>query len=347
MKKVSELIADVKDRASVPSDDERMTDELILKLLNQSLDEYIYPNLLKISEEYNVVKSLINLATGSGTPAFPNQIIPLPRRAYGRVLREVKYYDGSNNLYNLPYVPLEDEDKFNASVSYSATPIAYYFIGDAIKLIGPDVDALSTGKIVLHYIIEPNTLENVNTLYAPIYSMDYVGNEIRFIVQSESLPEIQSYCLNGQTKLFDLYRKSSGAIIAADLELTREVGGSFDYYKSTQMNTDNILDIQNFQDGGFPVQTAYDKDLLLIPSGRTQFTTLPYELDNLLAQKVAGRVLEIIGDTEGLQINEARVREIFMQVTSALGNRSRGESRKVVNRRSVLRDLKRQYRRNW
>lgn len=347
MKKVSELIADVKDRASVPSDDERMTDALILKLLNQSLDEYVYPNLLKISEEFNVVKTQVNLATSSGTSAFPNSIIPLPKRAYGRVLREVKYFDESQNLYNIPYVPLEDEDQFNASVSYSATPIAYYFIGDAIKLIGPDVDRLASGKIILHYVIEPNTLENANTLYAPIYSMDYIGSEIRFIVQTESLPEIQAYCPNGQTKLFDLYRKSSGAIIAADLQLTREVSASFDFYKTTQMSTDNILDIQNFQDGGFPVQTAYDKDLLLIPSGRTQYSTVPYELDNLLAQKVAGRVLEIIGDTEGLQINEARVKEIFMQVTSALGNRSRGESRKVVNRRSVLRDLKRQSRRSW
>lgn len=348
MKSITELIADVKDRASVPADDERITNTLVTKLLNQCLDEYIYPTLLKISEEFNVVKTLVPLTTTAGTPAFPNSLIPLPKRAYGRVLREIKYFDNSQNLYNIPYVSLEDEDKFLAGSSYSAAPFGFYFVGDAIKLVGIDVSRL-TGKLVLHYIIEANTLEQATTLYGPVYNIDYVGSEIRFWRDNtESLPEFEAYSLNSQTKLYDLYRKSSGAIIAADLPLTREIGAlGYDYFKTTQLTVDNIQDLENFQDGGFPVTSAYESDLLLIPAGRSQFAAIPYELDNLLAQKVAGRVLEIIGDTEGLQVNDTRVRDIMMQVTSALGNRSRGESKKVVNRRSILRDLRRQYRRNW
>lgn len=348
MLSVTELIADIKERSSTPADDERITDALVLKLLNQCLDEYIYPTLLKLSEEFNVVKTLIPLTTASGTTAFPNSLIPLPKRAYGRILREIKYFDDSQNLYNIPYVSLEDEDKFMAGATYSASPFGFYFVGDAVKLVGVDVARL-TGKLVVHYIIEANTLEQATTLYAPIYNVDYVGSEIRFWRDnSEALPEFEALSINGQTKLYDLYRKSSGAIIAADLPLTKEVGPSgYDYYKTTQLTLDNILDIENFQDGGFPVTGGYESDLLLIPAGRSQFSTIPYELDNLLAQKVAGRVLEIIGDTEGLQVNDTRVRDIMMQVTSALGNRSRGESKKIVNRRSILRDLRRQYRRNW
>ena len=348
MKSITELIADAKDRASVPADDERITDALVLKLLNQVTQEFIYPTLLKISEEFNVVKTLVPLTTTAGTPAFPNSLIPLPKRAYGRVLREIKYFDNSQNLYNIPYVSLEDEDKFMAGSSYSASPFGFHFVGDAVKLVGIDVAKL-TGKLVLHYIIEPNTLEQATTLYGPVYNIDYVGSEIRFWRDStESLPEFEAYSpFNGQTKLYDLYRKSSGAIIAADLPLTRDIGVDYDYFKTTQLTVDNVQDLENFQDGGFPVTGAYESDLLLIPAGRSQFAAIPYELDNLLAQKVAGRVLEIIGDTEGLQVNDTRVRDIMMQVTSALGNRSRGESKKVVNRRSILRDMRRQYRRNW
>ena len=356
MKLVADLIQDVKDRASIPADDERITDAIILKVLNQVLDEQIYPDLLKISEEFNVVKKLVNLATDSGTAAFPGQVIPLPRRAYGRVLREVKYYDGSDNLYNIPYISLQDEDRFLKGISYGAIPIGFYFIGDAIKLIGPNINLLNVGKLVLHYIIEPNTLVNKTTQYAPISNMDYtvVGGQtyVRFIVSAGSTfntfyPEMNTYCINSATKLFDLYRKSSGALLAADLELERESDGGFTYFKSTQLVPSNILDIENFQENGYPVADPYEPDLILIPSAQSQYSTIPYEMDNLLAQIAVGRILDMIGDTEGLRVNDTRVKDLYLSVTSALGNRIRGESKKIVNRRSIIRDLKRRFRRNW
>lgn len=348
MKSAAELILDVKDRASVPSDDERVNDALVLKLLNQCLDEYIYPTLLKISEEFNVVKTVINLTLESGQSAYPNGVVPLPKRAYGRVLREVKYLDPVGSLINIPYVSLEDEDVFISGSGNSAAPFGYCFIGDALKMVGTGLSTTLKGKLVLHYIIEANTLENDSGLQCPIHSMDYTETDVRFLIENNQLSQtILDYCPNITPKLFDLYRKSSGAIIAADLNLTRDSQADYTYYKCSDLSPSNILDIQNFQDGGFPVSLAYENDLILIPAGRSFFSTVPYELDNLLAQKAAGRVLEIIGDVEGLQINEARVREILNQVTSALGNRSRGESRKIVNRRSVLRDLKRHHRRNW
>ena len=350
MKSTADLIADVKDRAAVPADDERINDSFVLKLLNQCVDEYIYPTLLKISEEFNVVKTILNLTTDSGTSAFPSGVVPLPKRAYGRVLRELKYLDPSNNLVNIPYVSLQDEDAYITGSAHLSAPFGYYFIGDSVKLIPRSNDSiLPPGKLVLHYIIEASTLENSDSLYAPIYSMDHSESSVRFIVKDlELLQDLNDYCPPRFSKTFDLYRKSSGALIAADLLLTRETSLSGDtYYASTELDPANVMDIQNFQQGGFPVTDSFEKELLLLPSGRSPFSTLPYELDNLLAQKAAGRVLEVIGDTESLQINEARVREILNQVTSALGNRSRGESRKIVNRRSILRDMRRQHRRNW
>lgn len=354
MKLVADLIQDVKDRASIPSDDERISDEIILRVLNQVLDEHIYPDLLKISEEFNVVKKLVNLAASDGTAAFPGQVIPLPRRAYGRVLREVKYYDGSDNLYNIPYISLQDEDRFLKGISYGAIPIGFYFISDAIKLIGPNINLLNIGKLVFHYVIEPNTLVNKTTEYAPIADMDYntTTQKVRFIINAGGTfntlySEMNTYCLNSDTKLFDLYRRSSGSLLAADLELERESDGSKTYFSSTQLAALNILDIENFQEGGFPVNNPYEPDLVLVPAARSQYSTLPYEMDNLMVQIAVGRILDMIGDTEGLRVNDTRVKALYDSVTSALGNRMRGESRKVVNRRSVLRDLKRRFRRNW
>ena len=358
MKLVSELIADVKDRASIPADDERITDTIILKVLNQVLDEHIYPSLLKISEEFGVVKKLVNLAASDGTAAFPGQVIPLPRRAYGRILREVKYYDGSDNLYNIPYVALQDEDRFLKGISYGAIPIGFYFIGDAIKLIGPNINLLNIGKLVLHYVIEPNTLVDNTTEYAPVTDMDSTSSAVRFICKSATFDttyaELNTYCSVNNTRLFDLYRKSSGALLAADIPLTREHGlGSLsgsELFSTDQLIAANILDIENFQEGGFPVDLTlglYEPDILLIPAGKSQYSTIPYEMDNLLVQIAVGRILDMIGDTEGLRVNDTRVKALYDSVTSALGNRIRGESKKIVNRRSIIRDLKRRFRRNW
>lgn len=346
MKLVAELIQDVKDRASIPDEDERISNEIILKVLNQVLDEHIYPDLLKISEEFNVVKKLVNLAADNGTAAFPGQVIPLPRRAYGRVLREVKYYDGSDNLYNIPYISLQDEDRFLKGISYGAIPIGFYFIGDAIKLIGPNINLLNVGKLVLHYIIEPNTLVNTSTEYVPVLDVNYSAGMLNFVVDANVqalYPELATYCPTSNTKLFDLYRKSSGSMLAADIVLTRQTN----VFSTDQLVAANVLDIENFQEGGFPVTAPYDADLILIPAGRTQYSTIPYEMDNLLAQIAVGRILDMIGDTEGLRVNDTRVKDLYLSVTSALGNRIRGESKKIVNRRSIIRDLKRRFRRNW
>lgn len=352
MKLVADLIADVKDRASIPADDERITDAIIIKVLNQVLDEHIYPDLLKISEEFCVVKKLIELAAADGSAAFPGQVIPMPRRAYGRILREVKYFDGSDNLYNIPYVALQDEDRFLKGISYGAIPIGFYFINDAIKLIGPNTNLLNVGRLVLHYIIEPSTLVNKTTEYAPIGDVDYdpYMQEFVFTIHddvSTSYPEMNTYCQSGSTRLFDLYRKSSGSLLAADLLLEMQSVNGLTYYTSTELTQDNVLDIENFQEGGFPVGQVYDPDLVLIPAGRSQYSTIPYEVDNLLVQIAAGRILDMIGDTEGLRVNDTRVKALYDSVTSALGNRIRGESKKIVNRRSIIRDLKRRFRRNW
>lgn len=349
MKQVSELIQDVKDRASIPAEDERITDEIILRVLNQVMSEHIYPDLLKISEEFNVVKKLVNLAASDGTAAFPGQVIPLPRRAYGRVLREIKYYDGSDNLYNIPYISLQDEDRFLKGISYGAIPIGFYFIGDAIKLIGPNINLLNVGKLVLHYVIEPNTLVNETTEYAPVLDLSYSSGTFNFTTDtnlSSLYPQISTYCPDTSTKLFDLYRRSSGSLLAADLVLERDAN----VFSSTQLVAANVADIGNFQEGGYPVDMIagiYEPDMVLIPAERSQFSTIPYEMDNLLVQIAVGRILDMIGDTEGLRVNDTRVKALYESVTSALGSRIRGESKKIVNRRSIIRDLKRRFRRNW
>jgi hypothetical protein len=358
MKRVDELIQDVKDRGSIPVDDERITNDLIVKILNQVLDEYIFPTFLKISEEFAVVKKSYNMQDVDGTTMYPSQIVPLPPRAYGQILRELKYFDGSDNLYNLPYISLQDEDRFLKGISYGAIPIGWYFLNDAVKLIGPNINVLNQGYLVMHYVLEPNVLVNKTTEFAPVDDVTYSSGSLNFITnQGSTSPvtfntayaDLNTYCAVSSTKKFDLYRKSTGAIVRPDLVLTRAQTTTTNTFTLSGATDNDRKDIEVYQEGGFPVATAFGftNDLILVPAEQSQYSTIPYEMDNLMVQKAVGRILELIGDTEGLQINDTRVKDLYLQVTSALGNRSRGESKRVVNRRSVLKDLKRRFRRNW
>lgn len=358
MKRVDELIQDVKDRGSIPVDDERITNDLIVKILNQVLDEYIFPTFLKLSEEFAVVKKSFNMQDIDGTNLYPSQVIPLPGRAYGQIVRELKFFDGSDNLYNLPYISLQDEDRFLKGISYGAIPIGWYFINDSVKLIGPNINMLNQGFLVMHYVLEPNTLVDKTTEFAPVDDVTYSAGSLNLITSqgtgspipfNTAYADLNTYCAAGSTKRFDLYRKSTGMIIKPDLVLSRTQGASTNTFTLSGSTDNDRKDLEAYQEGGFPVATAFGftNDLILVPAEQSQYSTIPYEMDNLMVQKAVGRILELLGDTDGLQVNEIRVKDIYLQVTSALGNRSRGESKKIVNRRSILRDQKRRFRRNW
>jgi hypothetical protein len=67
-------------------------------------------------------------------------------------------------------------------------------------------------------------------------------------------------------------------------------------------------------------------------AGETPIPNVPTELHMVLAQRVAQRVLEALGDSEGLNNATAKVAEMEMKLTSMMDNRVEGAPRKIVNR---------------
>jgi hypothetical protein len=72
---------------------------------------------------------------------------------------------------------------------------------------------------------------------------------------------------------------------------------------------------------------------------------IPTELHSMLAQRVACRCLEALGDMQGLQIANQKLAEMELKTGSLLGNRVEGAPLKVVNRHGFLRQSRRMLRR--
>lgn len=63
---------------------------------------------------------------------------------------------------------------------------------------------------------------------------------------------------------------------------------------------------------------------------------IPPDLHNVLAERTAARILAALGDTEGLQVSNAKLQEIEVRQGTLLDNRVEGAPQKVLARHSLL-----------
>ena len=70
---------------------------------------------------------------------------------------------------------------------------------------------------------------------------------------------------------------------------------------------------------------------------QTNIPQIPSDLHVLLAQRVSARILESIGDTEGLGNANAKIKELEDKTDILIGNRVDDAPKIIKNRHSLLR----------
>ena len=327
MKSIQDLIEMVQDRISLPLDDEdRWSTAALIRAFNHALDDKLTPDLVAEGSNYLVHRDVVPLVV-NGAPAFPLNSIPLPRRAVGRALREVKYLPSGKTKIedelNCPAISLEEKDMYVDSNDLYTSDAPYVFIeNDNLRIIGGE----KTGSVVFYYSLEPSTLVNTSGRYATI------TNWTETTITATSGAAWEAFYASG-TKFVDIYRKSTGAILKSNVKVTKS-GTS---YTGLELSADEIVQLKSNQAGPWPVSGPYESELVLLPAGESEFATIPYEFDQLLVLYVCERVLESIGDTEGLQVVMTKIRETKDSISRVTGNRLQGERRKLTDRRSIAR----------
>lgn len=338
MKTIQELIVAVQDRISLPlDDDDRWNTPALVRAFNAALDDKLTPDLVAEGSNYLVHREVVPLKV-NGVQVYPLNSVPLPSRAVGRALREVKYLSAgktrSEEELNCPAISLEEKDMFVDSNDLYTSDAPYVFIeNDNLRLVGGEKD----GSIVFYYSLEPSTiLEPVTGISTPVRYATITGWTDTTITIATPTSQWDAISPTSQTKFLDIYRKSTGAIIKANVRMTR----SGSTYSSIVLESQEIAQIKANQPGGYPVGGVagpYEPDLLLLPAGSSEFSTIPYEFDQLLVLYVCERVLESLGDTEGLQVVMTKIKETHDSISRITGNRLQGERRKLTDRRSIAR----------
>jgi hypothetical protein len=133
-------------------------------------------------------------------------------------------------------------------------------------------------------------------------------------------------------KLVDLYRASSGTILRPNLVLTRTGPTTF---TTTDLTANEVTEFSAYQEGGYPVAAYQTGDLLLLPAGQSQFSTIPYEFDSILVLETCSRIMESLGDAEGLGTVQAMLTKAYDSVAVSMGNRLSAQRKKVTDPRRM------------
>lgn len=302
------LLTEVKRRILVPASQVTVTDEDILAFADGVMKDDIVPLCLAARQNYYAYKRMIG--TTSGVSRYP-----IPERAIGRGLRDLKYSsDGSGEsqtVQDLVEITLEDEHCF----AEDGTPQGYYFLGDKIVLRPTPQD--SEGGLIQFYDEAPAKLikvakaARITAVTAPTCTIALNPTASGFVLATGSVVDLFEG-ISGHSTL-------SAQITIADL-------------------TGLVI---TFADADFPYN---EDDTSALSVGDyvaiTGYSPVIQTMDEAIPKLITGtskRVLVALGDSEGLaQLEKDEVRQ-DMKLKELLEPRNRGESKKIINRNGLLR----------
>lgn len=312
----SQLIADVKRKAMIPENQSTFTDNDFLAIANSELLIGLLPSILKVHEEYYVYNDPVTLVSNQSSYA-------IPYRAVGQRLRDLMYTDNNGNYRNMARVSPDDKDIFQQS--YVATQFLFFYVqGNSYNLI-PSVGPQPPGSLQVTYFMRPNALvteDRVATIQN--ITVDTVNNLTTFTV--DQIPKGFN-----TTQLFDLLQTRPGHKLI-DYDLTPlEISTT----NLTITFPNDVLNTSNTQLDSSVIVGDY-----VAFAGECIIPQCPPELHSVLVQRVISRVLDALGDSQGLNNANVKLQEMEEKTLQIIDNRVEGAPEKITNRRGLLRSGK-------
>lgn len=309
----SDIIESAKRKAMLPETQVTFTEDDFLAFANEEMDLGIVPFVMSFREDYYQNSIFVTLESGKSR-------YHIPYRAIGNKIRDLQYVDGSGKVYPMRRIFVEDLHKFDGGFNDQDTSSSnkYYIENDEIVLASRPTANGAQLKIIFY--LRPNTLvmeENVATVVAVNRTTgEIVVDQIPSNIEVGSLID----CIEEQ---------SPSKVLKYDIPVLSVVDGDVKIITIDPA----LIDIH---------LTPGDQISLAQTTARPQ---LPAELQSLLAQRVAARCLEALGDQAGLQAANAKIAEIEQKVIPILDNRVDGSPMKVNANVGLLRSIRNYWRR--
>ena len=297
----TELIASIKRRAMVPESQSTFSEQDFLDFATEEMNMGIVPTVLQLHEDYYLYEVIIPLVDGQVK-------YQIPYRAIGNKVRDVALVDVNNNYSLMTRIGIGDIPNYN----YSSNVYAYYIASNEICLVPQTQSQTFNGcSLSVSIYLRPNGL-------VPSDEVALISdiNRTTGVITVSNFPTAFS-----QTALVDFIQyQSPHKIITYDVQASAMSSAGLTI-------TFALADIPDELLIGDRICLATQTDIPQIPS----------DMHVILSARVASRLLEAIGDTEGLQNANQKLAEMESKTPILINNRVDDSPRKIVNRNATIR----------
>ena len=299
-------------RAMIPSDQSTFTCCDIIDIMNEEMGIHILPMILRAHEEYYVIDE--DQPLSACTIRYK-----IPYRAVGNKLRDVQFIDNAGTQYEMTRVSLEDRPEYQGNYTNNQF-LTFYLQNDDIVLMQ---NQISNGSIRSSYYLRPNDLVK-DARGAKVTAVCVGACTTTFTVCP--FP-VHFSC----TCVFDFVQGlSPNKIIGFDrcICAVSAVAKTLTFC-NCNLNTIDLFSIT-------PKALTFAVGDYITKSEETIIPQLPAELRPILAQRTAVKLLEALGDTEGMRNAQQELERMEFNVMSLIDNRVEGAPQKITNRHSIL-----------
>lgn len=296
-----ELLQSIRIRIAMPQSQITFSDTDLLQFAQEETDLKLVPSILSVKEEFYV--------TAVEYPLLPmTSGYDIPYRAIGQKIRAVFYKQTSGSLIPLAQIPIERLPDYQTS-SFPYTFAAVY-LQDSQVMIAPDVLGAPTGSLVVRYYLKPNNLVAVNE-GALVTAIDRTTGNISVKIGGTNTAQVPNNITVNNLMDF-IQTKGTHRTLSFDV---------------TPVSVNTNGGIISFNPSDIPSGLAVGD--WICNAQETVIPQVPSELHVMLAQAVACRVLESLGDSQGLQNAVAKLNEMEAKLLNVISVRIEAPGKKV------------------
>lgn len=294
------LIHSIKLRASLPQSQSTFQEDDFLMFINEEMDLGVVPHVLSFHEDYFLYPETITLVAGTTRYQIPD-------RAIGTKLRDVTFSEGGT-LHEMTRIKVEDLSS-RLVLFDTAHFKQFYLEGDEI-VIPETLSNASNSSLIVSYYIRPNTIVSADDV-AVVTEIDTATNRAYVDKAPAVFSDVTAFDITSSKSSFRLVSKE---IVPTHVPVEDEL-----YFTFTTLPTKLVVG-----------------DVIALPE-ETTIPQIPVELHAMLAQRVAMRCLEALGDTQGLTSASAKLADMEAKTGSLIDNRVESSPLKIVPRHSSIR----------
>lgn len=300
-----DIVNSVKRRAFIPEAQNTFSQQDFLDFANEEMYLGLVPAVLQFHQEFLVYPIEIPILANVTKYA-------IPERALGSRIRDILYKSTDGNLREMARIEPENRVFFDRT-SFDINACYFYLENNNIVLV-PNVTGNPTGSLLVTYYQRPNALVKSEDI-GIITAID-TGTGV---ITIENMPDKFDLA-----NTYDLIQtRASHKTLAIDLSAS-----------AINTTTETIT----LSPGDIPSGLSVG-DMIAF-AGETFIPQLPDDLHVVLAQRVACRCLEAMGDVQNLQFANQKLAEMEVKMATLIDSRVEGAPQKANNVRSPLRQAR-------